>query len=106
MTLGTALTITALAASVGDQRVTRSGVALYLSAGIGLMALGLLGMLDFLPSTMVRPSWFAVGGIVIILQATGRLFTPPADRTTWPWVVLGVFLMVAAVAYGLPAYRY
>lgn len=92
---------------VRDKRVTSLGLVFCLSAGVALTGLGLLGLVGFLSSMMVRASWFTVIGMAIIVDAVSRMHAPPVGKTRWWFVAAGgVVSVLAGVFHGLAAYRY
>ncbi|MBI5571544.1 MAG: hypothetical protein HY914_16495 [Desulfomonile tiedjei] len=107
LTLGVVYIIGSLQASFGASRASRPQLALYLSTGVALTALGLLGLVGFLSPTMVQASLFAVIGMAMIVDAVSRMHAPPVGKTRWWFVAAGgVVSVLAGVFHGLAAYRY
>jgi hypothetical protein len=104
--LGAFYAVTALGVFARGKRLTRPGVAFYLAGGIALTALSLLGLMGSLSPDMALASLAAFVGISLMVEATGRLYAPPADRAGWFYVMCGVIMMLVAAAHGLAAYRY
>jgi len=90
-----------------DNRVSYLGQIVYLSGGLALAAIGVLGLLEFLPPIWVTVSMYLVLGTTIFMEATGRLhLMPQTNWTKWFLVVFGVVLMLSAVMHGMRAYGY